>query len=212
MAADELTAALGRVVHDLRSPLQTMFSTIDELDSRVLEPEGKRGVQRLRRSVESMDRHLGDLAMLLLVQSGSLRERPVSFEVGALLEEVGDLSERAGQAVLILKPRGPIFVFADAVLIRQMLVRLTCVLSKMASQGSVSVSVDDAEAGTATVLRFRVRCAMREAEHQVSTMLLPVKLIARALGGELDDGKDGCYALTVPACLEDPDAKPASRV
>ena len=90
--AADVSKAIRALMHDMRSPMQAILSSLDVLDDASMDAAAKRGVGRLHRSALALDAHLGDLATLMLIQTGAHVERAVAFEVGALLEEVGELS------------------------------------------------------------------------------------------------------------------------
>jgi K+-sensing histidine kinase KdpD len=190
----------------MRSPLQTILSSIDGLDAVQLDDGIRRTVERLQRSAHSMDAHMADLATLMLIQSRAFTPQPVSFEVGELLEEVRVISAQSGLKASIEAPREPIFAVADAVLIRSVLVRLVRAFSKLAGSHCVTVAVDGVEPA-ASVLVFRVGCAGGEPWPQgFSERLLPAKAIAGVIGARLQAGASDSIVLTAPAHIEDGDA------
>lgn len=204
-ASADVTAALHCLVHDVRSPLQTILSSIDALDAAQLDDEIRRTVERLQRSAHSMDAHMADLATLMLIQSGAFTPQPVSFEVGELLGEVRVISAQSGLTASLEAMSEPIFAVADVVLLRGVLVRLVRAFSKLAGSGSVTVALDSVEL-TASVLVFRVGCARgRPWPQGFSERLLPAKAIAGAIGGRLQAVGSDSVVLTVPAQIEDGD-------
>jgi hypothetical protein len=199
----EVSKALRALVHDMRSPMQAILSSLDVLDAAHLDANTRRGVGRLHRSALSLDAHLADLATLMLIQSGAHVEHAVAFEVGALLEEVGEVSARAGVDVEAKEPVDPIFAVADPILIRAMLVRVAYGFGKLPGAGAISVTVREATPG-ASSLRFVLQCANDVLWPQsFGQRLLPVRVVAEALGGELDVKERSTVALTLPARLED---------
>jgi len=201
----DVQAALRALVHELRSPLQSMLSSVDVLDAVELQAAPRRAVDRLQRSALALETHLGDLATLLLIQSGhsgDLGERADGFEVGDLLREVEALAARMGLALKVQGPAAPIVAVADAHLLRSMLLRLVHAFAKLPDSGALTISTLETLAGVST-LRFQVRCA-----HVVAwpagfeDRLLPARAMAGAVGGRLDLG-DGAAILTMPARIED---------
>lgn len=205
-ASVDVTAALHCLVHDMRSPVQAILSSIDALHAAPLNAEIRRTVERLLRSAHSVDAHMAELATLMLIQSKAFTPQPVSFEVGDLLEEVRVICEQSGLNASIEAPREPIFAVADAVLIRGVLVRLVRALSKLAGSRSVTVALDGAE-GAASVLVFRVGCADGGPWPQgFSERLMPAKAIAGAIGARLQALGSDSVVLMAPAQIDDGDA------
>lgn len=212
--------AFRSAVHDLRSPLQTLFSSIDALDSHRLHPEAQQALLRIRRSTQALDAQLDDLVALLHIRSGTLGSKPVSFEVGALLEELKEAAaplavENEPRLVLEL-PDHPIFAFADAAMIRQALARIVRVLAKVTVQGEVRLSVDSSNSAL-PALTFRARSAVRGGlTAQLTERLFLVQMIATSLGGKFESFEEpdrrSCFVLTIPVHVEDPDAVPVSRI
>lgn len=199
----EVSKALRALVHDMRSPMQAILSSLDVLDAAHLDASTRRGVGRLHRSALSLDAHLADLATLMLIQSGAHFEHAVAFEVGALLEEVGEVSARAGVDVEAKKPVDPIFAVADPILIRAMLVRLAYAFGKLSGGGAIAATVRPA-APEASSLSFVLQCANDVPwPHGFGQRFLPVRVVAEALGGELDVKERSTMVLTLPARLED---------
>lgn len=205
-ASMDVTAALHCLVHDMRSPVQTILSSIDVLEAAPLNAEIRRTVERLQRSAHSVDAHMAELATLMLIQSKAFTPQPVSFEVGELLEEVRVVSAQSGLKASVEVPSEPIFAVADAVLIRGVLVRLVWALSKLAGSRSVTVALDAVELA-GSVLVFRVGCAGgRPWPQGFSERLMPAKAIAGAIGARLQALGSDSVVLTVPAQIEDGDA------
>jgi K+-sensing histidine kinase KdpD len=201
--AADVSKALRALVHDMRSPMQAILSSLDVLDAASMDAAAKRGVGRLHRSALALDAHLGDLATLMLMQSGAHVEHTVAFEVGALLEEVGERLARAGVGMSAQKPVGPLFAVADPILIRAMLVRLAHAVGKLPGAGAVTVTVRESSPGDSS-LRFVLQCAKDVPWPQgFGQRLLPVRVMAQALGGELDVKEHSAVVLALPARIED---------
>ncbi|MDM0116781.1 hypothetical protein QTI66_32105 [Variovorax sp. J22R133] len=204
----EVQVALRALVHELRSPLQSMLSSLDVLDAEDLQAAPRRAVNRMQRSALALETDLGDLATLLLIQSrdpgdlGDLGERAVVFEVGDLLREVEELAARMGLALTVAARAASIVAVADAHVLRSMLLRLVHAFAKLPGSGAPTISILETLAGVAA-LRFEVRCARVVAwTARFEDRLLPVRAMAGALGGHLDLGI-GAVILTVPARIDD---------
>lgn len=201
----DVQAALRALVHELRSPLQSMLSSVDVIDAHDMQAAPRRAVHRMQRSALALEAHLKDLATLLLIQSGDsgdLGERADVFEVGILVREVENLAARMGLALTVVMPAASIVVIANAHILRSMLLRLVHAFAKLPESGALTISILETPTGLST-LRFQVRCA-----HVVAwpvgfeDRLLPARAMAGAVGGRLDLG-DGAAILTMPARIED---------
>lgn len=204
----DVQAALRALVHELRSPLQSILSSVDVLDATELPAGPRRAVDRLQRSALALETHLGDLAMLLLIQSGDSgdhgdsRVRGDVFEVSDLLREVEALAARMGLALKVENGPASIVAVADAHLLRRMLLRLVLAFAKLPDAGALSITTRGTLHGV-SILRLQVRCA-----HVVvwpegfEDRLLPVQAMAGAVRGRLDL-VDGAAILTIPARIED---------
>ena len=198
-----VTDALHTLVHDMRSPLQAILSSTDVLAAAPLDQGVRAVVERVHRSAHALDAHMADLATLMLIQSKALKSRPISFEVGELLEEAKEVCSRRGLRVSVAASAEPIFAIGDAVLIRGMLGRLLGAFSKLAKDRAVTVAVDSVDRA-ASVLSFRVRSpGAGQWPQGFIDRLLPASAVACAIGGDLETFDGDSAVLRVPVSIED---------
>ncbi|RZL90101.1 MAG: HAMP domain-containing histidine kinase [Variovorax sp.] len=205
-APTEMTAALYILVHDLCSPLQSLIASNESLSMQTLDEEGRQAVARIRRATQSLSGQLNDLTALARILAGDTKSHDVSFEVGALLQEVAAVGHRDLRVVV---PIAPIFVRADAALVLQVLDRLVRTVVE-ASQAHATL-VAEAVPPHGKYLSFRLQCADRHVlPSKVVQRLSLVRAIAAALKGDLetvlDDPSGLLFILRVAVQTEDPDA------
>lgn len=209
----DVQAALRTLVHEVRSPLQSMLSSLDVLDAAELPAGPRRAVERLQRCALALEAHLGDLATLLLIQSadseglGDLGTRSDVFEVRGLLREVEALAVRMGFNLKLERSGAPMMVVADAHLLRSMLLRLGHAFSKLPDANAITISVQEGPPGSSSL-----RVELRSSEFVAwptgfDERLSPVRVMAGAVGGHLDLA-DGVAILTIPAFINNGRSRP----
>ena len=202
----EITTALQILVHDLCSPVQSLIASNESLAMQTLDDEGRQAVARIRRATQSLSAQLNDLTALARVQAGDdARAHDISFEAGALLQDVAALGN---YNLKVIAPLAPIFARGDAALILQVLDRLVrTVVGK--SQARATLVVEAAQ--PQGELSFRLKCAGRPAlPNKIVQGLILVRVIASALKGDLEtvltDPSGLLLILRVAVQFEDPDA------
>ena len=151
------SAFLGRVSHEIRSPLQSMVSALDLFELRYggRELDGDL-VGRMRRSSLLLNTQLRDLLTLAKGQVGRLEMNPEPFEVVALMQamaqSVRPLAMEKGLQLVLDTPHEPVFVVADGARIDQVLTNLILNSIRYTDAGQVRSSFDgyDAPAGRLT--------------------------------------------------------------
>lgn len=211
-------AALQLLAHELCSPAQSLLASSEELITQPLDEGGRRALARIHRATQKILTQLNDLEALAHVQLGVQRPGCVSFEVGALLEEVAALDQvrHVGNLsrVAVRSPDAPIFVKGEAQLIQQALDRLIRMVLNGAA-GKVMLSVAAAPS-TDGLLSLHMQCLESSPwsswTSTVADRLSLVCLIAGALRGELRvsdaDPAGPSFELRVGVEVEDPDAVP----
>jgi signal transduction histidine kinase len=149
---------LSMTSHELRSPLQSLLSTVDLLELR-LKSSAPQEVRRLRSAGEAMDRFLRDLLTLAKGEAGKLEVLPEPFDVGYLVQDIEDewrpVAEAKGlKFVATMAPSAGLYV-ADHSRIAQVVTNLVSNAIKYTDRGSVTLAFNgfDAAAGQ---LRFMV--------------------------------------------------------
>ncbi len=151
------SAFLGRVSHEIRSPLQSMVSALDLFELRYggRELDGEL-VGRMRRSSRLLNTQLRDLLTLAKGQVGRLEMNPEPFEVVALMQAMAAECPAVGCGEgLAVGPRHAArtrFVVADAARIDQVLTNLTLNSIRYTDAGQVRTAFEgfDASAGRLT--------------------------------------------------------------
>ena len=137
---------LGMVSHELRSPLQSIVSALDVLESRRALPEQTELTRLIRRSSNELAVQLRDMLTLARGQTGRIELRPDVFEACELVQElVGELRPTAtakGLRLVAQTPGEPIFVVADGVRIGQLLHNLVGNAVRYTEHGSVTVRLE----------------------------------------------------------------------
>ncbi len=141
------SAFLGKVSHELRSPLQSIVSALD-----VFEMRHGHGVKdddeligRMRRSSMLLNTQLRDLLTLARGQAGRLELHPEPFEAAALVEGVAlaskDAAKEKGLALTVGLPAEAVFVVADGARIDQILTNLVVNSIRYTRAGEVRVTL-----------------------------------------------------------------------
>jgi signal transduction histidine kinase/ActR/RegA family two-component response regulator len=154
-AVQAKTQFLGMVSHELRSPLQSIVSALDVLESRHALPDQAEVTRRIRRSANELAVQLRDLLTLARGQAGRIELRPEVFEATELVREVAadsNADARArGLALTVTTPSDPLFVVADGARIGQLLHNLIGNAVKYTEHGGVVVRLREFEEAAATL-------------------------------------------------------------
>ncbi|MGQ3054739.1 MAG: hybrid sensor histidine kinase/response regulator [Roseateles sp.] len=143
---------LGMVSHELRSPLQSIVSALDVLESKRASPEQAEVMKRIRRSANELAVQLRDMLTLARGQTGRMELRPEVFEACELVQEsvesMAREAEAKGLAFSVVTPAEPLFLVADGVRIGQLVHNLVSNAVKYTDHGSVSVTLKTCPNGT----------------------------------------------------------------
>jgi signal transduction histidine kinase len=149
---------LSMTSHELRSPLQSLLSTVDLLELR-LQSSAPQEVRRLRSAGEAMDRFLRDLLTLAKGEAGKLEVLPEPFDVGYLIQDIEDewrpIAEAKGlEFVATMAPSSELYV-ADHSRIAQVITNLVSNAVKYTDRGRVTLAFNGFDPATSQ-LRFEV--------------------------------------------------------
>ncbi len=151
-AVQAKTRFLGMVSHELRSPLQSIVSALDVLESKRASPEQAEVMKRIRRSANELAVQLRDMLTLARGQTGRIELRPEVFEACELVREsvesMGREAEAKGLQFSVATPAEPVFLVADSVRIGQLVHNLVGNAVKYTEHGSVSVTLKVCPEGT----------------------------------------------------------------
>ncbi|MRW90052.1 hypothetical protein GJ699_08665 [Duganella sp. FT80W] len=138
------TTVLGIVSHELKSPLQTIISSVDLLASRIKTARELEVIERLNSGASRLQAHMQDLTEYARLESGRVALRRNEFTPNELVKRVlNDLKFQAEGKGLGLEQAGPrsdYMIVADAHRIQQILTNLVSNAIKYASAGPVTVS------------------------------------------------------------------------
>lgn len=138
------TTVLGIVSHELKSPLQTIISSVDLLASRIKSPRELEVIERLNSGASRLQAHMQDLVEYARLESGRVALRRNEFAPNDLVKRVlNDLRFEAEGKGLVLTQVGPksdYMIVADAHRIQQILTNLVSNAIKYASEGAISVA------------------------------------------------------------------------
>lgn len=224
---------VGMVSHELRSPLQTILSSVDLLECDVGSKDRTEAIQRIRRASQALGLQLRDLLTLARGEAGKLEIRPESFEVTELVRDVAEPARHQafekGLDFLLTLPKDPVFAVADAMRIHQVLTNLVSNAVKYTEAGSVAIQMSDAQVG-APLLSFSVsdtgpgipahrlpvaftafeRLDGLDGQTEGTGMgLAIVEMVVKHLGGrvEVDSrvGEGTTFRVVVPSVIQDAD-------
>jgi signal transduction histidine kinase len=181
---------LGKVGHELRSPLQGILSALDVLEfrhARVAASEDDELIRRVRRSSLLLNTHLNDLVTLAQGQAGRLELRPSAFEACELVETVAaaarEHAKRKGLDLRVRTPAAPLFVIADNARIDQVLTNLLTNSIRYTPRGFVSIELTSFRA-TTTTLEFVVSDSGPGLNDEALRALLPTESSAMPYSGQ----------------------------
>lgn len=230
---------LSMTSHELRSPLQSLLSTVDLLELR-LKNTAPQEVRRLRSAGEAMDRFLRDLLTLAKGEAGKLEVLPEPFDVGHLVQDIEDEWTTVAQtkglvfSATMAAPSG--LYVADHSRIAQVINNLVSNAIKYTDRGGVTLTFNGYDAATGR-LRFVVRDTGRGIPADfIPEMFTPfmrrpgegrtegvgiglaiVRTLCDRLDGAIDvsstEGEGSVFSFSVAAVpMHDDDAAPAERL
>ena len=142
---DEFVAVVS---HELRSPLETIKSSIQALKATSessLSSEAREMIGVAERGIKKLSRIVGDLLDLSRIESGQLRLRYSLFNAGELTGKIYSLYEprfrERGLEFTLEKPEEPLWQTADPGRIEQVLSNLLENALKFTEKGKVTLSV-----------------------------------------------------------------------
>jgi len=140
--------------HDLKNPLGAADGFAQLLEEGVLgelEPRQKEGVEKIRSSLESSLRLIGDLLELARAESGQLELRCEPTDLAALAREAAEThraqAAAAGLALEVDTPASPLWADTDPVRVLQVLGNLVGNAVKYTEAGRVRVTAETRDAG-----------------------------------------------------------------
>jgi len=140
------TTVLGIISHELKSPLQTIISSVDLLANRVKTPRELEVLERLNSGASRLQAHMQDLTEYARLESGRVSPRRMEFAPNELVKRVlNDLkfaAEGKGVRLVQVGPKSDYVIVADAHRIQQILTNLVSNAIKYASEGEIAVTAE----------------------------------------------------------------------
>lgn len=140
---------LGTISHELKTPLQTIMSSIDLLVKRMTDARDIVVVNRLVSAAERLEAQMEDLTDYARLGAGKLELRRIEFDPGELLESVvnefQDVALRSNLELVMRRKRRAVIVASDARRIEQIAANLITNAIKYTPSGRIQVSMDITE-------------------------------------------------------------------
>ena len=142
---------LATVSHELRSPLQTLLASVEQLETKAGDPAAV--LRRMRRGADALDSQLRDVMALANAENSSLEIGAMPFSITAVASKVCDVHREAALAkgirLSLNLPFEPFVVKGDPIRVSQIIENLVSNAVRLTTQGSVVVTItkDDAVTG-----------------------------------------------------------------
>lgn len=143
-AARAKNVFLGMIGHELRTPLQTIISSIDLLAARPHDDRDTKVIRRLESAAQRLETQMRDLSDYAKLGAGKLELRKSVFNVQNLVHDVIDDHARLAEAKSIAVLREVDFpgnIRSDPERLRQILSNLVANALKYSERGSVRVAL-----------------------------------------------------------------------
>ena len=146
-------AFLSRVSHELKSPLQSILTTMDLLEMQAGQPVDTQILERMRRAAGGLSAHLSDLLTLARGEAGGLTLKPEPVELSRLIDELADsareMAKAKGLKVYVEAPDDLGVVVVDRLRLAQVVENLLTNAVKYTARGHVTLRVQplDTESG-----------------------------------------------------------------
>jgi PAS domain S-box-containing protein len=222
---------LANVSHELRTPLNSVIGYTGVVLGGLageLNDEQRKQLAMVDRSARHLTNLVKDLLDVAQLEEGVVTVEPTSFELAAVLDEVGDmmepLAQEKGLLLQVLAPLDPIVMVSDRVKLEQVLVNLLSNAVKFTDEGSVTLAAELRSDGTVACvitdtgvgMPQHALDAVTDAFEQVYSRdgmkpagiglgLAISKRLAAALGGTLrvtsSEGAGSTFALVIPRVI-----------
>lgn len=150
---------LGTLSHELKTPLQTIMSSIDLLVKRMKNERDIVVINRLLAAAERLEAQMEDLTDYARLGAGKLALRRIEFDPGELLDRVvnefQEVAQRKNLDLVIRRKRSVSLVASDARRIEQIAANLITNAIKYTPSGRIQVSLDIID-GAQPLLRLMV--------------------------------------------------------
>ncbi|HVU01684.1 MAG TPA: response regulator [Polyangiaceae bacterium] len=153
---------LANMSHELRTPMNGVLGMASLLAGTELSARQTRFVEAIRRSGQSLLSIISDILDFSKIESGKLELDVTAFDVGSLVEDVGEslsvqAQEKGLELICRVAPDVPSALRGDPLRLQQVLMNLVGNAIKFTTRGEVSVHVTvESSTDRDTSLRFRV--------------------------------------------------------
>ena len=152
---------LAKMSHELRTPLNAIIGFSQIIGSELLGPVGLARYAEYGSDIERSGNHLlqiiGEILDLAKIETGKLVLREAAFDLRRTIEEVMELmqplAEGRGLSLTLLTTPGAIWLFADELRIKQILLNLLSNATKFTTAGGRIAVTLDRERGNGVRLR-----------------------------------------------------------
>jgi signal transduction histidine kinase/DNA-binding response OmpR family regulator len=158
-AKSQFMATMG---HEVRTPLNAILGTAELLELSPLSPSMAAGVQTIRRSGQALLEVINEILDFAKIEHGKLDIEIRAVDVLSVLtttvEMIRDRATEQGNQIALNVPepfRIPI-VATDPTRLRQVLLNLLSNAIKFTSNGTITLSVKEAESSQNSILRFEI--------------------------------------------------------
>jgi signal transduction histidine kinase/CheY-like chemotaxis protein len=142
---------LGTISHELKTPLQTIISSIDLLHKRMTDKRDVVVIDRLASAAGRMEAQMEDLTDYARLGAGKLELRRIEFDPGELLERVvnefREQAQRNGLELVIRRKNRALLVASDSRRIEQIITNLIMNAIKYTPSGRVQISMEITSSG-----------------------------------------------------------------
>lgn len=151
---------LATMSHELRTPLNAILGYVDLLDLEVagtLNDKQKESLARVRAGSQHLQEMIEGILTFARIDAGKVRVRRERVDLCGLARETAALVEPLARArgldLIVHTPDDPLTISTDAAKVRQIILNLLSNAVKFTETGSVTLTLQRAEAGTVLSVR-----------------------------------------------------------
>ncbi len=146
-SVDGSTRFLASTLHEIRTPIQTIISTIELLQNTNLDKEQTEYIRQIQFSAEVLLELANNILDFTKIRSTEFKLESIPFDITSVTEQVVDLISidafnRGLEIITDLDPSIPPFVTGDPVRVQQIILNLVKNAVKFTNEGYILVSVE----------------------------------------------------------------------